>query len=81
MNLPNLSEAKKRTKNKVNILKDAYNVPDEVKNIGKGKTYHIITYGCQMNVHDSENISAIMEEMGYSRCDNMNESDVGHLQA
>ena len=76
MNLPNLSEAKKRTKNKVNILKDAYNVPDEVKNIGVGKTYHIITYGCQMNVHDSENISAIMEEMGYSFCDDMNKSDV-----
>ena len=76
MNLPNLSEAKKRTKNKVNILTDVYNVPDEVKNIGTGKTYHIITYGCQMNVHDSENISAIMEEMGYKKNDDMNTSDV-----
>jgi len=76
MNLPNLSEAKKRTKNKVNILTDAYKVPNEVKNIGIGKTYHVITYGCQMNVHDSENISAIMEEMGYSKCEDMNQSDV-----
>ena len=76
MNLPNLKDAKKRTKNKVNILKDAYNIPDNIKNIGKDKTYHIITYGCQMNVHDSENISAIMEEMGYCKNDDMDSSDV-----
>jgi len=76
MNFPNLKEAKKRTKNKVNILKDAYTIPDSMKDIGKNKTYHIITYGCQMNVHDSENISAIMEEMGYIRNDDMNSSNV-----
>ena len=76
MNLPDLKEAKKRTKNKVNILTDVYNVPDNMKNIGKNKTYHIITYGCQMNVHDSENISAIMEEMGYTRSDDMENSNV-----
>ena len=67
MNLPNLKEAKVRTKNKVDIVNNAYNIPEEVKNIGKNKTYHIITYGCQMNVHDSENISAIMEDLGYTR--------------
>ena len=76
MNLPNLKDAKKRTKNKVNILKDAYSIPDNIKNIGKDRTYHVITYGCQMNVHDSENISAIMEEMGYSKNDDMDSSDV-----
>lgn len=27
--------------------------------------YHIITYGCQMNEHDSENIAGFLEEMGY----------------
>ena len=76
MNLPNLKEAKKRTKKEVKILKDAYIVPDNMKNIGKNKTYHVITYGCQMNVHDSENISAIMEEMGYTVCEDMEKSDV-----
>lgn len=76
MNLPNLNEAKKRTKDKVKILDNDYNIPLTVKNIGKNKTYHIITYGCQMNVHDSENISAIMEELGYKSNDDMEKSDV-----
>ncbi len=29
-------------------------------------TYHIVTYGCQMNVHESEKIAAILKEKGYT---------------
>ena len=29
------------------------------------KKYHIITYGCQMNEHDSENIAGLLEAAGY----------------
>ncbi|MDR0489309.1 MAG: MiaB/RimO family radical SAM methylthiotransferase, partial [Propionibacteriaceae bacterium] len=28
-------------------------------------TYQVITYGCQMNVHDSERIAGLLEEAGY----------------
>ncbi len=28
-------------------------------------TYNIITYGCQMNEHDSENIAGLLEALGY----------------
>ena len=52
MNLPSYIEARRRTKSKVEIEK--YN--NDIKNLGVGKTYHIKTYGCQMNEHDSENI-------------------------
>ncbi len=76
MKLPDIKEARVRTKNKTEVLYDKYKVPSSVCHIGQGKTYSILTYGCQMNVHDSENISAIMEEMGYSKCDDMNKSDV-----
>ncbi|MBO4989030.1 MAG: tRNA (N6-isopentenyl adenosine(37)-C2)-methylthiotransferase MiaB [Clostridia bacterium] len=31
------------------------------------KKYQIVTYGCQMNVHESEKIAGILEEMGYER--------------
>lgn len=76
MMLPNLKDAKKRTKNKIEIVKDDYVIPSDVKDIGINKKYHVITYGCQMNVHDSENISAILEDMKYTKTDNMDEADV-----
>ena len=76
MMLPNLKNAKKRTKNKIEIVKDDYVIPNDVKDIGINKKYHVITYGCQMNVHDSENISAILEDMKYTKTDNMDEADV-----
>ena len=31
------------------------------------RTYQVITYGCQMNNHDSERISGLLEDAGYSR--------------
>lgn len=31
------------------------------------KRYTVVTYGCQMNVHESEKIAGILEEMGYVR--------------
>jgi tRNA-2-methylthio-N6-dimethylallyladenosine synthase len=35
--------------------------------VGEGKTYEIRTYGCQMNVHDSERVAGLLEEAGYVR--------------
>src|SRR5487761_544981 len=29
------------------------------------RTYRVITYGCQMNVHDSERISGLLDDAGY----------------
>ncbi len=76
MNLPNLEQARIRTNGQVLIKRDDYQVPDRVRGIGKGKSYCIYTYGCQMNVHDSEVLSAIMEEMGYQRVEEMEQADV-----
>lgn len=33
------------------------------------KKYHIHTFGCQMNVHDSEKIAGILSGAGYEECD------------
>ena len=40
------------------------------------KNYHIITYGCQMNEHDSENIAGMLEALDYSHTPNPKEADV-----
>ena len=76
MNMPSLKEARIRTGNDTIIKRDEYLVPDNMKRIGKNKYYCIYTYGCQMNVHDSENISAIMEDMSYTKCEDMDNADV-----
>lgn len=36
---------------------------------GRRKTYHILTYGCQMNEHDSEKISGMLTSIGYEETD------------
>ena len=74
MNMPNLKEARKRTNNKVETI--IYNENEKYKNIVKNKKYFLKTYGCQMNEHDSENIKAIIEYMGYKNTDKMEESDL-----
>lgn len=38
--------------------------------------YHIITYGCQMNVHESEKIAGILEKHGYMISDDRYDSDI-----
>lgn len=38
--------------------------------------YFIVTYGCQMNVHESEKLAAICEKMGYTLADKREEADL-----
>lgn len=40
------------------------------------KYYHITTYGCQMNVHESEKIAGILSGMGYVACENIEDADI-----
>lgn len=74
MNMPNLKEAKKRTKNKVITKK--YESSKENKDILKGKTFYLKTYGCQMNEHDSENMKAILKELGMQEEENFEKADL-----
>lgn len=39
-------------------------------------TYHIITYGCQMNKSDSERIAAVLENTGYKNISKIDEADL-----
>ena len=40
------------------------------------RTYELRTYGCQMNVHDSERLSGLLEEAGYVRAPETQQADV-----
>lgn len=39
------------------------------------QTYHIVTYGCQMNAHDSEKLAGMLEDMGMSAAPTREEAD------
>lgn len=41
-----------------------------------GAKYHIHTYGCQMNVHESEKIAGLLEARGFSSCEDVAQADV-----
>ncbi len=70
MNLPDLKKAKIRS-NKPS----EYKIANDVKNNSfKGQKFYLKTYGCQMNVHDSEQIRAILENLGLEETEVMEEA-------
>ncbi len=73
MNLPDLNTAKKRTKEQVEYvdLNQKYD-----KNSFANQKYFIRTYGCQMNVHDSEEIAARLESLGFTSTDTLENADI-----
>ena len=74
MQLPSFKNARKRNKEKVE--KEYYELNSNLTSIGLNKTYYVKTYGCQMNEHDTENIKAMLEQLGFTEDDNMDEADV-----
>lgn len=69
---PDLNIAKDRTKTDVKIKKLNFNIEP----IYKGKKYFLRTYGCQMNVHDSEEIKYYLESLGYEEVDELESADI-----
>ena len=39
------------------------------------RSYHVVTYGCQMNAHDSEKIAGMLEEMGMTPAEKREEAE------
>jgi len=76
MKMPNLMESKQRGKEKVKIIKDDFIIDNDLKKIGQDKKYYIKTYGCQMNMRDSETLRALLEMMSYTEADNYEEADI-----
>ena len=51
---------------------------DKIAEINKGKElkYAIMTMGCQLNENDSEKLSGMLEEMGYTKIEKLEEADL-----
>ncbi|OIJ09978.1 tRNA (N6-isopentenyl adenosine(37)-C2)-methylthiotransferase MiaB [Anaerobacillus arseniciselenatis] len=72
---PSLKEAKRRGKEDVKVHYD-FDIPEEMRSIGKGRKFLVRTYGCQMNEHDSENMAGILLEMGFEPTGETEDADV-----
>jgi tRNA-2-methylthio-N6-dimethylallyladenosine synthase len=40
------------------------------------KRYHVVTFGCQMNQHDSDRLRDVLEEDGYGAAESLEEADL-----
>lgn len=50
---------------------------DEItRPVSLGRTYQVRTYGCQMNVHDSERLTGLLEDAGYVAVPEGEQADV-----
>jgi tRNA-2-methylthio-N6-dimethylallyladenosine synthase len=50
--------------------------PDTMTLNASPRTYQVRTFGCQMNVHDSERLSGLLEAAGYARAQDGDPADV-----
>ena len=73
MKLPNLDEARKRTNNEIEFVTLDQNYD---ANEFKNQKYFLRTYGCQMNVHDGEEIAARLETLGFEATETLEEADI-----
>lgn len=73
-NKPSLKNARTRKRREVTI--ENFTTAKSMADIGKDKHYHIKTYGCQMNEHDSEGIAGILEQLGYEATQDETAADI-----
>lgn len=72
MHLPNLREAAMRDKSE-NVYID---LDEKYESVFAGKKYFLRTYGCQMNVHDSEAIRSYLEKLGFSNTEDIEKANI-----
>jgi len=73
---PSLRDAGKRHKVDAQILRDSFEIPADMQNVGQGKYYYVKTFGCQMNAHDTEVITGILNLLGYESTEDTEQADV-----
>ena len=74
MRLPDYKEA--RTRDKREYRRVDFSFEESIKGKYNGKKFFLKTYGCQMNEHDSENIEALLVELGFTKVDSYLDADL-----
>ena len=74
MKLPDFIEARTRDKRDYKTIN--FDLDPSIKNKYKGMTFHVKTYGCQMNEHDSENIKALLTTIGFTEEEDYEKADL-----
>ena len=74
MRLPDFKEA--RTRDIRDYKTVEFKLDESIKNKYKGMTFHVKTYGCQMNEHDSENIKALLKSIGFEEVEDYEKADL-----
>ncbi|MBP1991254.1 tRNA (N6-isopentenyl adenosine(37)-C2)-methylthiotransferase MiaB [Paenibacillus eucommiae] len=72
---PNYKDEKKRGKEEIKVHYD-FSIPEDMKDFGKEKYVYLVTYGCQMNEHDSEVMKGLFQELGYQLTEDKFQADV-----
>ena len=74
MHLPDYKEARSRTKKEYRRID--FKQDKTISNKYRGMKYFLKTYGCQMNEHDSENIAALLVNLGFTKVLDYNLADL-----
>ena len=76
INTPDLLKAASRRKEATNFVIANSIHEEDLRELSKGQKYYIRTYGCQANVRDEETMRAMLEEVGYTFTENLEEASV-----
>jgi tRNA-2-methylthio-N6-dimethylallyladenosine synthase len=57
-------------------LDDSRDPPDQPDTLARVKRYHVTTFGCQMNEHDSERMKGMLESLGYAEAPARDQADL-----
>ncbi|MDR0831763.1 MAG: tRNA (N6-isopentenyl adenosine(37)-C2)-methylthiotransferase MiaB [Bacillales bacterium] len=73
---PDLKEARKRSKENIDIIYSDLVIENQLFNYARNKKYLLKTFGCQANVRDGETIAGILENIGYVLTNEPQEADL-----
>lgn len=74
--LPNLRDAQKRTNKEAVVEQSLFDIPQTIRDFGRGKKYYLRTYGCQANERDGETLAGILEQLGFTQVSEPEDADL-----